>query len=709
VRSKEQEVLPICWYFVNLIRRGVRAWDSSPKKKGGEERLASSKIKMKQTNVFLTVLLVCTGLVLHPTHAQDDIAVTSRRIMVLTANEYNASAQKDWEAIPNKADAEFLDRFIQKYPTARQGRSFFSNLNPVVFTLRYNLVQTSRSIREYNRFIETYPGTLATQLAIHEVFLLYRLEDRVSGYLDFMRRYPNTPHALVAKMRVEALMFQFATLVDRVEDYDAFIDTFPDAPQVQAAETLAITLAIKAEKNYPGSRGKRSWELLNRYYYGVLSNAEKALEEKADNVTISRFYRLANRYKEVLIGEYAATPSARKVRDDERHAQLIKQLQSVRQTLENNHKDLIETLKEEFASTHETLRKDFESLYKDNEDIKKALENLEVSMNVLHEELIAVNQYLVRIHQGITDVKLTINRTNRALTVLYNDLNHVYASLVDINRHMNAGFTIQQEAIKTVAKEVRRGLSLLHEDMQANMGLQPEIAYQNILMQNSIQNTLLTHHKENLEQGEQTATRLRNIIYASSEEQIGTRYDIAETLVAALYGSTSLIAGSIDEQTEWQIYNTDRNISGIYDSGVPVVKAANKVGERIGLLAESGNNGEGDLDGLLMNLGASFTDVFIQGPGAVIQTVAPAFLDASLTEEELDWDTLYDTGLDVMVNTATSTYPEAADAVGTLTKIARMEDEMAINEVKRKAEEHGGGSLAEYSDEVIKFMARKIR
>jgi len=388
---------------------------------------------------------------------------------------------------------------------------------------------------------------------------------------------------------------------------------------------------------------------------------------------------------------------------------LIKQLQSVRQTLENNHKDLIETLKEEFASTHETLRKDFESLYKDNEDIKKALENLEVSMNVLHEELIAVNQYLVRIHQGITDVKLTINRTNRALTVLYNDLNHVYASLVDINRHMNAGFTIQQEAIKTVAKEVRRGLSLLHEDMQANMGLQPEIAYQNILMQNSIQNTLLTHHKENLEQGEQTATRLRNIIYASSEEQIGTRYDIAETLVAALYGSTSLIAGSIDEQTEWQIYNTDRNISGIYDSGVPVVKAANKVGERIGLLAESGNNGEGDLDGLLMNLGASFTDVFIQGPGAVIQTVAPAFLDASLTEEELDWDTLYDTGLDVMVNTATSTYPEAADAVGTLTKIARMEDEMAINEVKRKAEEHGGGSLAEYSDEVIKFMARKIR
>jgi len=648
---------------------------------------------MKQTNVFLIVLLACTGLVLRPAHAQDDIAVTSPRITVLTTNEYNASAQKDWEGIPNKADSEFLDRFIQKYPTAE--------LNPVAFTLRYNLVQASRSIREYNRFIETYPSTLAAQLAIHEVFQLYCLEDRVSGYLDFMRRYPNTPHALVAKMRVEALMFQFATLADRVEDYDAFIDIFPDAPQVQAAEALAIRLAIEAEKNYTGRRGKRSWELLNRYYYGVLSNAENALKEKADNVAISRFYRLANRYKELLISEYAVTAAAKKARGDERYVLLIKELQGIRQTLEGNHKDLIETLKEKFATTLESLRKDFELSHKDNEEIKKHLQNLEVSMNILHEDFIAVNQYLVNIHKDITDAKQAINQTNRALTALYVDLNHIYACLLNINRDMNSGFGKQQETIKNVAKEVRSGFSLLHEDME----LQSEIAYQNILMQSNIQNTLMTHHKEYLEHREQTTNQIRNTIRDTTGEQIEAQHDIAEILVAAQYNSASLFAGAIDEQTEWQIYTTNQAIGSVYDSSAQVVEVVNKVGERVGHLAGSGNKGEGDVGGILTNIGISIADTFIPGSGVAIRTVVPALLDTSSGEEELDWDVFYG---DAMVNAAKSMYPEAAEAVDTLTKIARTEDEAAINEVKRRAEEYGKGLLEEYNDEAIKFMARKI-
>ncbi|MBM3238225.1 hypothetical protein FJZ31_18185 [Candidatus Poribacteria bacterium] len=658
---------------------------------------------MKRLNILLTLLFVYVGLVLFSVHAQDDIAITSHGIAVLSANEYNTLAQKDWEGIPNKADAEFLDRFIKRYPN--------SELNPVAFTLRYNLVRVSLSIPEYNRFIETYPGTLAAQLAIHEVFQLYRLEDRVSGYMDFMRRYPNTPHALIAKMQVESLMFHLVTLVDRVADYDAFINTFPDAPQVPAAEARAVEVATEAEKGYTGDRDRRS-RILLADFYDVLDKAENALRQEKDNIDVSRFYRIARRNGEVISKAYRETEARTEVRKEERDRQIIQELKGIRQTLEDNHKNLIETLKKEFEATRETLRQGFELLHKDNEDIKRGLKNLEDSMNVLHEDLIAVNQNLITIHKGITDVRQSINQTNRMLTVLHDDLDHVYGSLVKINQDMNVGFSEQRRAINNVASEVRGGFRLLHEDMQTQVQETREmrrenieIAHRNILMQKSIQDTLISNHRENLKHREKTTKDIRETIRTSTEAQIRAQYDIAEVLVEAQYDSASLITGAIHEQTERQIYSTGQIINAVYDSSSQVVQAVNNVGQRMENLSRSGSSGGGGFDDFVVGIGASVADSFFPGSGAVVKTVAPVLLDTLSGERELDMDTVYDTGLDIMMNTAKSKYPEAAKDVETITKLARMEDEEAISEVKRITKDR----LREHDDEVIKFMARKIR
>jgi len=95
--------------------------------------------------------------------------------------------------------------------------------------------------------IDKYPGTLATEQAL---FKLYRQQNSLSGYFDFIKRYPNTPQAVVAQLHVEALAFELASQLDTIADYDAFIEVFPTAAQVPAAEKMMQNQALKLEKAY---------------------------------------------------------------------------------------------------------------------------------------------------------------------------------------------------------------------------------------------------------------------------------------------------------------------------------------------------------------------------------------------------------------------------------------------------------------------------
>jgi len=65
-----------------------------------------------------------------------------------------------------------------------------------------------------------------------------------------MYRYPDTPHALVAKALAEQLAFQEVAQTDTISEYEAFIQPFPTAPQVPSAEKLAQYQAEDDEKAY---------------------------------------------------------------------------------------------------------------------------------------------------------------------------------------------------------------------------------------------------------------------------------------------------------------------------------------------------------------------------------------------------------------------------------------------------------------------------
>jgi hypothetical protein len=173
--------------------------------------------------------------------------VTSDPIRVVSASEYAAEAKAAWEAIDDRTDEGALDRFIHRYADSDEAT--------LAYAIRFERVRAAGSIERYNRFIEEHRLRLGTRVAMGEVFQLYRAEDRLSAYLDFIARYPGMPEAVAARLHGEQLAFQFATLLGTVEACDEFMLAFPEAAQIPAASELARKrLLAEHEAEYAAAR-----------------------------------------------------------------------------------------------------------------------------------------------------------------------------------------------------------------------------------------------------------------------------------------------------------------------------------------------------------------------------------------------------------------------------------------------------------------------
>ena len=136
-------------------------------------------------------------------------------------------------------DPVAMDDFISRFPDSPEANA--------VFAIRYSLLERFPTIEGYNDFIKKYPGRLQTQIAIQKVFDLYCNQNCAAGYYEFIKLHPDTEQALVAMLYIQEIMFQYACQQDKVEEYDAFIEAFPNAIQVNEARERAIVKAKKLE------------------------------------------------------------------------------------------------------------------------------------------------------------------------------------------------------------------------------------------------------------------------------------------------------------------------------------------------------------------------------------------------------------------------------------------------------------------------------
>lgn len=360
------------------------------------------------------------------------------------------------------------------------------------YSLRFELVRSSRSIDEYNRFIEAHPRRLGAQLAIAEVFELYRAEHRLSGYIDFLGRYPNTPEALVARAHAEQLAFTFATKVGTVKAYDGFLASFPDAPQAASAADLARRQMLEDHRAaYDEAAASRDEEEMERWVSRrlrsmrfdyrdlwtaigseepsaqVLEFLERsALGYRPDEITDELRLGLARRMERIYyvvrwFRPYQTAEASDAIVAEARHQELIAKLEEIRTTLEERHDALVASLREEMQATRATLRKGIDELIREHRLDRKAMAEgfarLENSMAVLHEDLGAIHGELRGMHGTMSDVVASIRETNQRLGQLDQRLEGMHRSLVNMHRDMNRGFEGVQRSITRLNRDLNCG------------------------------------------------------------------------------------------------------------------------------------------------------------------------------------------------------------------------------------------------------------
>jgi len=599
----------------------------------------------------MRTLLIITLLITHPLQAAE-LLLTNIPTPIQSSKN---AATKAWAALPNKADPIFLDHFIATYPQSDQAQ--------IAFTLRFNGVQTSRSILHYHAFIEKYRDTLAAEQALFELFELYQQQNTLSGYFDFIKRYPNTPQAVVAQLHVEALAFELASQLDTIADYEAFIDVFPTAAQVTAAEQLAQKQTLKLEKAYLDSelarlnhRLEQEQQALNQLERSLETNPDllddfsfwqqlaeledsltglkkdirqirenragelatemetlaslaeavldKDMPEAEQNLQVQNLWRRVMRHFYLLRSElYSKTAAAKRVRPEERHQRILKKLEAIRLAIENSNQALIVALQTEFAKTRQTLRQGFDRLHLDNLLINESLQQLVVGVEVLHHDLAEVNRNLVKIHQGLTDVQATIAQSNAHLLLLHEDLDRVRVGLIRLNQDMNQGMEKQKTLLRAVAGTVKQGFGQLHADMEAR----------------KVQSASLHQEKLALANRQLYANqRISRAIEKTHQQSLAQRAKQTEALRQniqsqgeVIVNAQSLTLKAVEHQTEVTLYNTDKLLASERQTQGLISQQTEQFAHRTQQKSSSGG-------GCFKSLVSMATNVFAPGLGAFV-------------------------------------------------------------------------------------------
>ena len=419
---------------------------------------------------------------------------------VCLADEPNSEAQKFMDAMSPEqfADPVALDDFIRRFPDSVEAR--------MVFAYRYSLLKRMPTIDDYNEFIAKYPERIQSQIAVHEVFKLYRLEDRVALYCDFINRYPNSPEAIVAMLRIEELLFEFVCILDTEENYDAFITSFPYAPQVKAALEKALQKAIEKEKmefdKFLNADPKPSRDDLMDYVSGKLSSWEKRVnnyQKDNPNVAVPKNFEMQfelymiDRQANVLSEVYGKYDHNGRVANKLGNLEITKRLDAIKQTLQSNHKELLAKLDEQT----ELFCKGLEQLHLDN---KQLINDLRTGFNMLHKDFVAVYQQLENanyqlakidydlnnnmavINQNMAVINQNINELHKTVyngfTVLDKQLDAANQNLINVrnsitvtNQIMKQGFTNLNDAVERNTRIMRQGFNNLNDTVERGFNI----------------------------------------------------------------------------------------------------------------------------------------------------------------------------------------------------------------------------------------------
>ncbi|MDR2642018.1 MAG: hypothetical protein LBC74_04415 [Planctomycetaceae bacterium] len=353
-------------------------------------------------------------------------------------------AATEWQNI-DPSDKTALEQLLREHPDAA--------VAPLAFAARYAIETNNPTIAGYNEFLKKYPDRLQSQVALQNVFELYRRENHAAGYADFIRRYPNTQQAYIAKLHLQSLMAEFVTLLDKEEEYDHYLETFPDAPQIPQLAELAYKKAWETQnQKFSQSQDQKgdANEIVVEWGNWITEYNRKYGKDQAPIIAngerLAAAYRI-QRYEKIITAVYKRFDAALEVRRENRHRELIAKLDSIQETLNKNNEVLVKTLRDEFAKTRQVLKQGFAQL-------GNKLDILSQKMDVLHDDMVQVHKDLQEIHIELKDIGKSIKETNRRLAKLDEHLQEVNQTLVTIDAEIKNGFARVEQSVWKASEQI---------------------------------------------------------------------------------------------------------------------------------------------------------------------------------------------------------------------------------------------------------------
>lgn len=177
------------------------------------------------------------------------------------------------------------------YQAWRDVAAKYTNIDSKAFMQAWKHADEQKDKSTYEDFLKIRPNSRLNLHAIHAIFELTKNLNTIADYQRFMEEFPDTVESVVALLEIHKLAFERAKQDGNSLTYDAFVTTFPGAKKIPdaidfayKAEEKEIKTELKAleedlRKNYKG-KGKGTY-----FYKGrplVESCVELIIDNKAD-------------------------------------------------------------------------------------------------------------------------------------------------------------------------------------------------------------------------------------------------------------------------------------------------------------------------------------------------------------------------------------------------------------------------------------------
>lgn len=491
-------------------------------------------------------------------------------------------ARSEFAALPNKADKEYLDDFIDNYRGTAAA--------DVAFTFRFQATQTSFNIAEYNEFIEKYGETLAGRLAVYEVYELYARRNALPSFMDFIERYPNSAEALVAKANIHVLLFEFAkkisdigelSIEERVAALDDFVFVNSMAPQVPAAMLMSKLLMVEAEtreieqikakvrEEFPSASeadlfsiqsqklSERANSLATKFEVtlAVIEAMQRSLglsyESPTDDPKLLTQRIAAERIAFVLQTVHPERDATRRVREQQRFEGLLRSISELKTTIKEENAKLISALREEFAATREVLRVGFSELREQLIAVNNRLDTIHLDLELTNAKLEQMNRHLETAVASLARIDQKLARSNQlieeqitvskqAIEVMHTDLQFLHDAVKNMNQDMNRNAVAQNQLLDQIGGTLQDGFTMLHQDNEVMIAENRETRQQLVDELRSVNQTVATgfsetrdrldaqlaqatqFHIEEMRQNEDLHSQLRETVQTSNAELVQT-------------------------------------------------------------------------------------------------------------------------------------------------------------------------------------------